>query len=126
MAETIMQIGSFRQGVISPLDEESSMIGHGFSEGPVRVDYLGIHPNGGFNILWDDELFEVLSVECHLLLLDEHESECIPLEKIDMAIKALQKHKQKFTHDYTKVFVKMLIDLMESAKVRGYPVYFVL
>ena len=121
-----MQIANFRQGVFSPLDEESCIVGCGAFEGPVRIDYIRIDHHGGFNILWSDELFEVLSTECDLLFLDEYEEECIPPEKIDLAIKALQKHKQKFTHDYTQAFVKMLIDLMESAKARGYPVYFVL
>ena len=121
-----MQISNYRQGVLSPLDEESCVIRSGAFEGPVRVDYLLIDHHGGFKILWDDQLFEILSTECELLWLDEYEEQCIPPEKIDMVIRVLQAHGSKFTHEFTKVFVKKLIDLMEAAKARGFPVFFVL
>jgi len=120
-----MQVANFRQGIISPLDDESCIVCHGAFEGPVRVDYLKI-PYNGFSLLWDEKLFEVLSKECDLIWLDEYEEEFIPPEKLDLVIKTLQKHQNKFANEYVRTFVKMLIDLITSAKERGHPVIFVL
>ena len=122
-----MQIANFRQGVISPLDDESCVVKNDTFEGTmcVAVDYLQISSYGGFDTLHDKRFFDLLNEECGFHLAD-NENEYIPPEKLDQVIKTLKKHQNEFTREYTKVFTKMLIDLVTSAKERGHPVIFIL
>ncbi|MCL2347477.1 MAG: hypothetical protein FWC50_04370 [Planctomycetaceae bacterium] len=116
------------KGIFSPMDEELFQDHiHSVFEVPVRIDFLMIHGNDSSSsfLLYHEKVFDVINNACGTMIGD-YEEVCLEPDQLDMAIKALNRHKRHLLNGYVKSFVDKLIDLMTKAKSRNSPVYFVL
>ncbi len=116
----------FRRGIVSPLTEDSAFqLERWFIDSSVWVDFLLLEDDSLFYSIFEHGIFDSINRRCKVII-DDYEEECLETEMLAEAIAALQETRPNIKYDMVNAFVGDLIDLLQSAKNRNQPVYFIL
>jgi hypothetical protein len=116
----------FRRGIVAPLDAATEAeMRTWFLTYCARVEFLPIHEDGMFEALWEAGVFRRINSACGSFI-DDYEEDIIEASSLHCAIDGVKSSGQDCAHAGLLPFQEHLISLMERARHRGQPVFFIL
>ena len=116
----------FRQGIISPLDDETESQFRSWSlSGLSMVMFLPIEGSDLSGELWDSGLFEAINTAAGSLI-DEYEEELLEPGQLSLAVSAVECRISEQSSPEIRVFYERLLRMLHEARAAGRPVLFVL